>query len=253
MLRPSLRILLLMACLLLLASCYASSASRRSGRIVRDGFDFDEHGPWVLLSGPGSLLLAGGNLALGSLVPLGGGVDPREPEAKWFRSYSGQMRPGEEVAILCHREPFTWVTGIRPESGGAWQGARHEKWHFPVCIEVLPGHYELEVHYFARESDDDHETSVSRQAESTRPSTVFWEAEAGRVYLLGAFLGKPEPAEGPPPQRHIPRSRALGTTWWELEESDWYVRIEPASDWSSLEGPVVEQRRAWMEYEARRR
>ena len=70
------------------------------------------------------------------------------------------------------------------------------------------------------------------------------EAEAGRVYLLSAFLGDPEPARGRPPQRHIPRSRALGTTWWELEESDWYVRIEQVAEWASLEGPVAEERRA---------
>ena len=90
-------------------------------------------------------------------------------------------------------------------------------------------------------------------AESTRPSTILWEAEAGGVYLLSAFLGDPQPARGRPPQRHIPRSRALGTTWWELEESDWYVRIRRAATLSTLEGPVLEHRRAWAKFESQRR
>ena len=72
---------LLLACVSVaaIAGCYAQSAMRRSDRIVRGGFDFDAHGPWVLVTAPGSLLLAGGNLAVGSLIPLGGGVDPRAP------------------------------------------------------------------------------------------------------------------------------------------------------------------------------
>jgi hypothetical protein len=251
--RLTLGAVLLLASLALLTSCYASSASRQSARIVRKGFDFDERGPWILVSGPGSLFVAGANFLVASVIPIGSGVDPREPDVKWFHSYPGEMLPGEEIAILCHRGNATWVTGIRPAAGGAWQKARHERWHFPACIEVLPGSYDIEVHYFAREADKDIETSVSRQAESTRPSTIRWQAEAGRVYLLRAFVGTPEPAQGQPPQRHIPRSRALGTTWWELEESDWYVRIEPVAEWTSLEGPIVEQRRAWMKYEERRR
>lgn len=253
MFRLTLGAALLLACSVLFTSCYASSASRQSARIVRQGFDFDERGPWILVSGPGSLLVAGANFLVASVFPIGSGVDPREPDVKWFHAYPGQMLPGGEVAILCHRGPETWVTGIRPASGGAWQNARDEKWHFPACIEALPGHYDIEVHYFARETDRDIETSVSRQAESTRPSIVRWHARAGRVYLLTAYLGDPEPARGRPPQRHIPRSRALGTTWWKLEESDWTVRIEPVAEWALLEGPVVEQRRAWMDYEKRRR
>jgi len=148
-----------------LTSCYTSSASRQSARIVRKGFDFDERGPWILVSGPGSLLVAGGNFLVASVVPIGSGVDPREPEVKWFHAYPGEMLPGEEVAVLCHRGSATWVTGIRPASGGAWQNARHERWHFPACIEALPGSYEIEVHYFAREADKDIDTSVSRQTE----------------------------------------------------------------------------------------
>ena len=140
-----------------------------------------------------------------------------------------------------------------PCHSGTGTGSSSPTSRIPACIEALPGRYEIEVHYFARVSDEDIETSVSLQAESTRPSTILWQAEAGRVYLLSASLGDPEPAQGQPPQRHIPRSRALGTTWWKLEESDWYVRIEPVAEWASLEGPVVEQRRVWMKYEEQRR
>lgn len=236
-----------------LAGCYTASAMRRSKRIVRAGFDFNERGPWILVSGPGSLLVAGGNLLLGSVLPFSSGVDPREPEAQWFHAYAGEMRPASEVAVLCHRERATWVTGIRPAGTGEWQAARHEKWHFPVCLEVLPGRYDLEVHYFAREHEDDREQSVSRQAESTHPSVVSWDAEAGHLYLLDAQLGAPRPAQSRPPQRHIPRSRALGTTWWDLEESEWTARIEEVGTWDSIEGPIYEQRRDWMRWEQRRR
>ena len=34
------------------------------------------------------------------------------------------------------------------------QAARHQRWHFPRCIEVLPGRYELEVHYFVRRTEN---------------------------------------------------------------------------------------------------
>lgn len=238
---------------LLVAGCYTSSALRRSERIVRRGHDLDTLGPWVILSGPVSLLIAGGALAVGSVLPLGDGVDPREPEAKWFHAYPGAMRPAQDVGILCHQLPATWITGIRLEAGGEWQAARHEKWHFPVCIEALPGRYQLEVHYFAREHEDDRELSVSRQAESTAPSLVVWEAVAGRVDLLTVQLSAPQPARDPPPQRHIPRSRALGTSWWELEESEWNARIEPVARWDELEGPIRAQRAAWVAWEARGR
>jgi hypothetical protein len=246
-------IALVAAVSLLLPACYATRAARQSKRIVSAGFDFEDHGPWVLVTAPGSLLLAAGNLAVGSLLPLGGGVDPREPEHKWFHAYPGAMLPGEQVAILCHRERATWVTAIRSQPGGAWQDARYEKWHFPVCIEVLPGSYELQVHYFAREHEDDQQESVTRQAESTAPSVLRWEAEAGQVYLLSAYLGDAKPSQATPPQRHIPRSRSLGTTWWGLEESEWYVRLERTAAWQALEGPVVERRRDWARYEASRR
>jgi hypothetical protein len=233
--------------------CYAKHAARHSERIVREGFDFDDHGPWILLFGPLSLVVAGVDFALGSIAPIHGGVDPREPEEQWFHAYTGAMRAPEEVAILCHASRATWVTGIRDAGAEAWRPVRDEKWHFPVCIEVLPGRFDLEVHYFAREHDDELEQSVSRQAESTVPSLVTWDAQAGRVYRLHARLGPAQASASRPPQRHIPRSRALGTTWWGLEESEWTAEIEPVGSWADAPETLARQRQAWVQWEERRR
>jgi hypothetical protein len=161
------------------------------------------------------------------------------------------MRTPQEVGVLCHQDIATWVTGLRAEGTETWHVARLEKWHFPVCIEVLPGRYELEVHYYAREHEDDQELSVNRQAESTHPSVVVWEARAGQVDALVAEISAPEPAPGTPPQRHIPRSRARGTTWWELQESTWVVRIDSVADWDSIGAPIAAQRAAWVKWEER--
>jgi len=253
MLRTGLAAALLIAFTLPITGCYAKRASRMAEKTIATGSDFETLGPWVVVTAPGAVLVAGGQMAVGSLVPLGGGVDPREPETKWFRAYAGDMRPGEEVGILCHSDLATWVTGIRPASGGAWRSARHEKWHFPTCIEALPGRYEIEVNYFERDHDDDRDESVSRQAESTAPTYAIWQARPGQVDRLEVLIGEPEPAQGRPPQRHIPRSRALGTTWWELNESDWYVRVVPFGEWSDQEDEIVEARSAWAVWETKRR
>jgi hypothetical protein len=210
----------------LLSSCYLPAALSRSRRMVRDGFDVGRRGAWVLVTGPGSLLAAGG--------------------------YRGEILPVEAVAILCGRERATRIERIR-RAGGSWVAARHEKWHVPRCIEVLPGRYELEVHYFLRETEGGRERVVTRQAESTEPSLVEWNADAGGLYLLSAALGPPAPASGTPPRRHIPRSRSLGTSWWELETSEWTARIERLPSWESVDEPLREHRRVWIEYERRRR
>lgn len=242
------------ALLLLLASlpgCYTSSALRRSERIVAFGTDFDALGPWVLVAAPASAVVAGAAFALGSVVPLTSGVDPREPAAKWFAGYTGPLRDAAQVGFLCHRDAATWVTGIRESGKAVWQSAREEKWHFPVCLEVPPGRYELEVHYFARQHDDDRELSVSHQAESTEPSIIVWESAAGQVDTLVAEISGAAPSPGLPPQRHIPRSRALGTTWWELEESIWYARIDRQGAWTQTEPAMIAQREAWAVWRAR--
>jgi len=215
--------------------------------MLRDGFDADERGGWVVLTAPGSLLLAGGNVLVGSFVPLG---PPPEPEAKWFRSYAGPMLERERVAVACHRERATSVDRIR-RPGGEWVAARHAPWHFPRCLEVLPGRYELEVHYFRRDADDASERFVTLQAESTEPSLVEWRAEAGGIYEVFAALGPRAPAAGPAPRRHIPRSRSLGTSWWELETSAWSARIARLASWDAA--PEIQAaRRAWEDYERER-
>jgi len=252
-LAAALVILLTLNFSLALAGCYTKRATRMASKTIESGSDFDHLGPWVLVTAPGSVLVAGGQLAVGSLLPLGGGVDPREPEVKWFHAYTGEMLPGEEVGILCHTDPATWVTGIRAASGGSWRSARHEKWHFPECIEALPGRYEIEVHYFERDHEDDRDESVSRQAESTEPTFAIWEAQPGQVDRLEVQIGDPQPAQGQPPQRHIPRSRALGTTWWELRESEWYVRVMPYGGWDEQQDEIVEARSAWVDWETKRR
>ncbi len=231
-----------------LSGCYVSSAAQRSRRIVANGFDVESRGGWVVFTAPGSLLVAGGTLLVGPFF-----LGPSEPRVKWFRLYPGRMLPEEQVAILCHEERATWIHAMRPVGGDVWTSARHEKWHFPRCIEVLPGSYELEVHYFLRDSDEDPDRAVTRQAESTQPSAARWDAAAGGLYRLTAQIGAAGPASGPVPRRHIPRSRSLGTTWWDLQESEWTVQIERLPSWDAWDEPVREHRLGWMDYESVRR
>lgn len=240
---------LAIVCLLSAVSCQLPNALSRSRRIVRDGFDAEEHGGWVVLTAPASVLLAGGNALVGSVVPLG---PPPEPEVKWFRSYTGPMLPREEVAIVCHRERATTVARMR-RPGGEWVSARHAPWHFPRCVEALPGVYELEVQYFRRDTDDASERLVTLQAESTEPSVVEWRAEAGGLYEIWATLGPRAPAAGPAPRRHIPRSRSLGTSWWELETSTWDARIGRVPAREAADPTVAEARREWEAFERKRR
>jgi hypothetical protein len=245
--RPPARVLAL-ASLLLLAGCQLPNALRRSQQLLRDGFDAEERGGWVVLTAPASLLAAGGNALVGSFVPLG---PPPEPDAKWFRSYAGPMLPRDQVAVVCHRERAIRIDRIR-RPGGEWVAARHEPWHFPLCLEVLPGRYELEVQYFRRDTDKGSERLVTLQAESTEPSIVEWRAEAGAIYEVFAALGPRSPASGPAPRRHIPSSRSLGTSWWELETSPWNARIAQLASWGAAAPTVAAARGAWEDYERAR-
>ena len=247
--RPAAALRALVAVALLLGGCAFPEAVRRSGRLLDDGFDREEHGGWVVLTAPASVLLAGGNLLVGGFVPLG---QPLEPEDKWFRTYDGPMLPLEQVAVLCHRNDATRVDRLR-RPGGAWVEARHRAWHFPRCIEVLPGRYELEVGYFHRATDSGDEKLVTLQAESTEPSLVEWDAEAGALYELWAVVGPSAPAAGPAPRRTIPSSRALGTSWWDLETSPWQARIGRVASWEAADPRHAAARRAWEEYERARR
>jgi hypothetical protein len=243
--RSAARLSALAAAGLALAACALPEAARRSERMLDDGFDREAHGGWVVLTAPASVLLAGGNLLVGSVVPLG---PPLEPDQKWFRSYTGGMLPREQVAVVCHRARATNVERLR-RPGGPWVAARYEPWHFPRCLEVLPGRYELEVSYFHRASTDDDEELVTLQAESTEPSQVEWEAEAGVLYEIWAVVGPRAPATGPAPRRHVPRSRSLGTSWWDLESSAWQARIGRLPSWEAADPEVVAARNAWQEYE----
>jgi hypothetical protein len=47
------------------------------------------------------------------------------------------MQDLDEVAILCSREDSTTVTTIQTQAHERATFARHQKWHYPQCIEVL--------------------------------------------------------------------------------------------------------------------
>jgi hypothetical protein len=242
--------LLLVACL---AGCYAPSAGRRSARILERGWDPDERGVLMILTGPISLVHASADFAVHALVPLDYDgyflVDRREPSAQWFRRYGGPMLPLSEVAVLCHVERATFVAAIRDAAGPDWRQARDEGWQFPICIEVLPGQYELAVSYLLRRTDDARDAKSTVHIESTEPSTVYWNAESGGAYVLRAVPGEPKPAPGPVPRSRISKSQSLGTSWLTLEVSDWFAEIERVDSWETLGEPVLEHRAAWERYE----
>ena len=87
-------------------------------------------------------------MAAYSVVPPRGPV--REPEVKWFHFYESPMRAADEIAILCHLDPATHIVTIRDVAHPIASDARHELWHYPECIEVLGGEYELTVGYYSR-------------------------------------------------------------------------------------------------------
>ncbi len=241
---------LLIACL---GGCYAPSAGRRSAKILERGWDPDARGVLMILTGPVSVVHATADFAVHALVPLDYDgyflVDRREPSSQWFRRYGGPMRPLSEVALLCHTERATFVAAIRDASAPEWRQARDQTWQFPKCIEVLPGRYELAVSYLVRRTDDARDKKSTTHIESTEPSTVIWNAEAGGSYLLRAVLGDAKPAPGPAPRSRISKSQSLGTSWLTLEVSDWYAEVERVDSVQALGEPVLEQRAAWERYE----
>jgi hypothetical protein len=240
-----------------LAACYVPSAMRRSARIVAEGWDTDERGAMVALTGPGSLLHATGDFALNAFVPIHYDgyflVDRREPAETWFRRYGGTMMPMEEVAVLCHRERSTVVRALRGIGEARWREARHERWHYPRCIEVLPGSYQLVVFYLSRETVGGRRDMTTRHVESIEPSTLRWDAAAGGVYALSPVLGDASPASGPLPRSRLSRRSDLGTSWFELEVSEWHAQVERLPSPQALEEPVLEYREAWARYERLRR
>lgn len=245
---------LLVACLV---GCYAPSAGRRSAKILEQGWDPDERGALMILTGPVSVVHATADFAVHALVPLDYDgyflVDRREPSTQWFRRYGGPMRPLSEVALLCNAERATFIAAIRDDSAPEWRQARDQNWHFPKCIEVLPGRYELAVDYLLRRSDDARDKKSTMHVESTEPSTVRWNAEAGGIYLLRGVTGAAKPAPGPAPRSRISKSQSLGTSWLTLEVSDWYAEIERVDSLDALAEPVLEYRAVWGRYELVRR
>lgn len=228
----------------LLTSCYLPGALQRSRERAAQGWDVESRGANVVWAGPGMTAWALGELAVGAFRP------PQEPEHVWFRTYPGPMRPLGEVAVLCHRDHATNIQTLRDASSGLETPARHQRWHFPECIEVPEGSYELRVHYYSRNVREGDSNLTSLTAESTRASVVEWQAEAGGVYLLTAVLGTPRPApEVPDFFRAPPRPQSPGTTSYELKMSSWNVRIDRVPGWESLEYPALAYRDEWRGYE----
>ena len=236
-----------------LAGCYAPSAGRRSAKILAQGWDPDERGALMIVTGPVSVVHATADFAVHALVPLDYDgyflVDRREPDTQWFRRYSGPMRPLGQVAILCHVERATFVEAIRDDASPEWREARDESWQFPKCIEVLPGSYEVAVSYLIRRTEDARDKNSTTHVESTEPSSVRWNAEAGGVYSLRGVMGVAQPAPGPGPRSRISKSQSLGTSWLTLEVSDWYAEIERVPSVQALGEPVLEHRAEWERYE----
>jgi len=245
-----------------LAGCYVPSAARRSGRIIQNGWDHKTWGTYVVFTGPGMSLLAVGDFAVHAFIPLHYDgyflVDRGEPQQKWFRFYTGPMQPIEEVAILCNRERATTVTSIRTEDQERATYARHQKWHYPQCIEVLPGIYQLEIDFYSRETFRRDFSVATYSAESTAPASVTWEAEAGGVYELSAMLGDvtrtPGMAYGGTTIKRLTRTTTkLGTSEFTLDEGHWLAIVEKVASIGAIEAPVIEQRETWKRYELRRR
>jgi hypothetical protein len=247
---------------LALAGCYVPSAARRSGRMVADAWDRDAHGNKVFLTGPGMSLLAVGDFAVHALVPIHYDgyflVDRNEPDEKWFRFYDGPMQPLEKVAILCNRERATHVTTIRTEGHERATYARHRKWHYPQCIEVLPGTYELTVDFYSRETFRRDFSVATYSTESTSPATVVWSPGPDEVYELTAVLGDVAPAPGAAYKgttlKRLTRTKTnLGASEFTLDEGHWLAIVEKVASLDHFDAPVLEQREAWRRYELRRR
>jgi hypothetical protein len=238
------RALALLPCALL-GACYWSDAARHAGPIARTSWDVERWGPWVVVTGPVGSTWAGLDLLARSVVPAA----RAEPEETWFRFYTGPMLPLERVAVLCNAERSSLIYTIRLMDGGAPFPARYEKWHFPICIEALPGVYELSVHYFLRRTDDVRDETSTQHAESVQPSRVAWYAEAGGVYALRVVVGDTQTAATAAPRSRVSRRSSLGTARFELEEGEWAAEIERLNSFDAIDAPVLEYRQAWNAYE----
>ena len=243
----------------MLSACYAPSAARHAEPVMREGWDLERHGGNVVWRGPASTKAGMGDFVVHAVVPPGGrtalGIAEREPQEKWFRAYGGPMRELDEVAILCHSERSTSVYSIRDLRDQTTYAARHQRWHYPRCIEVLPGVYRLEVNYYARGTVQVDRDLRTHTVESSRPSVTDWEAEAGSVYQLDAIIGAPQAAPGEVPGffNAAPRKQSPGTTTYDLQVSTWNVRIARVPSAEYIDEPVLEFREQWRNYETSRR
>jgi len=256
------RVLLTLLLCAVLGGCYLPSALRRSQRIVAGGFDWSEHGAWVAATGPAMTVVAAGDLLVHAFVPLHYDgyflLDRREPRHKWFWAYRGPMLPLDQVAVLCKTKDSLHIAGIQGRFDFEPREARHEAWHFPECIEVVPGTYYLTVEYYSRRHYDTNSQLGTFTTESTTPAVVEWDARAGVVYRMDSRLGALSPGPGTQGSgstiREIPQSkRKLGTSRFALDVGTWYVIVTPIASFSELEQPVLEYRAAWQRYEFERR
>ena len=182
-------------------------------------------------------------LVLVSLVDCTGplGREPREPARTWFRAYSGPMLPESAVAILCKQDPGAHIVSVWRAGDPAPSKARYEKWHFPICIEVLPGTYELTIRYFARENKPGGRETYTTEAP---PIALEWVAEPG-AYLLTAELGRTAPTPG----RTYRKPKHYGAAHGEWAIGHWQVRIDPVASLDQMQEPVREYRETWRRYE----
>jgi hypothetical protein len=229
---------------------------------MQRGWDHETWGTYVVLTGPAMSLLAVGDFAVHAFIPLHYDgyflADRGEPEQKWFRFYTGPMQPIEKVAILCNHERATTVTTIRTRNQERATYARHQKWHYPQCIEVLPGTYQLKVEFYSRETFRRDFSVATYSTESTSPALVTWEAAVGGVYELSAVMGDVTPApgmaySGTTLKRLTRTATNLGTSEFTLDEGHWLAIVEKVPSIAAIDAPVTEHREAWKRYELRRR
>jgi hypothetical protein len=234
-----------------ISACALPEAARKSSETLKQGWDVDSKGFRVLYTGPGSTLMAAGGLAFNSLRPSGSSTG--EPAVKWFRFYEGQMRPAEEIAILCHLDRATHVSSIRRIEDPVAVAARYEAWHYPACIEATPGEYEITVSYYSRKTIEQGLSATTTTAESTTDSTTLWNAEPGAVYVLAAAIGKAATAPGKgPTYKPRRRTKELWDSSFKLEVSHWKATIVQLPETARLELPIEAHREAWRRHERRR-
>jgi hypothetical protein len=160
------------------------------------------------------------------------------------------MRSVDEIAILCHIEPATHIVTIRKMDQPIAVEARHELWHYPECIEVLGGEYELTVGYYSRNTVEKDLKAKTTTTESTKHSTTRWEAEPGSVYLLAAVIGKPVRAPGEAPAYRVrPRTKELWSYEYKLEVSHWKAAIVELAPDDQLLQRIAANRDQWQRHE----